>query len=63
MDIFLSGYLCYQESPIFRPLLSILYIDDLHAVVKSSSLKIYANDVVCMLRCHPMMIVLTYKVI
>ena len=27
------------------PLLFILYIDDLHAVVKSSSLKIYVDDV------------------
>ena len=30
---------------ILGPLLYILYIDDLHAVVKSSSLKIYADDV------------------
>ena len=30
---------------ILEPLLFILYIDDLHSIVKSSPLKIYANDV------------------
>ena len=33
------------QGSILGPLLFILYIDDLHAVVKSSSLKIYADDV------------------
>ena len=33
------------QGSILAPLLFILYIDDLHSLVQSSSLKIYANDV------------------
>jgi len=33
------------QGSILGPLLFILYIDDLHSVVKSSSIKIYADDV------------------
>ena len=32
------------QGSILGPLLFILYIDDLHSLVQSSSLKIYADD-------------------